>query len=94
MLIIETYYNSYGFWSNYVIKIFIFTNFRNINWTIFVNYVIKIFIFYQFYTKMSLPNIVYKLIIVLWLYTLNLALLRPAQTSFANPTKMIIRVNV
>ena len=64
-----------GGWFDYVIKILIFSNFRNINWTIFVNYVIEIFIFYQFYTRMSLPNIVNKLIIVLRLYTLNLALL-------------------
>ena len=33
---------------DYVIKILIFTNFRNTNWTIFVDFVIKIFIFTNF----------------------------------------------
>ena len=39
---------------DYVIKIFIFTNFRNTNWTIFVDFVIKIFIFTNFEEKFRL----------------------------------------
>ena len=41
---------------DYVIKILIFTNFRNTNWTIFVDFVIKIFIFTNFEKKISANN--------------------------------------